>query len=293
MKAAIIVDSTAGISQELHQQADVYQVDLTIHFPDGSQISDTTDEDINQEFYEKIKTSHQLPTTSQPQIGLYYELMDDLIDEGYDTIYAIHLSGAISGTYQSAKLIQQEYKSKVNMYVINTRSASIVMHELVIRTLSMIEDSNISPDAIFDQLQWIVDHAYLQFMVQDLFNLTKGGRLSYTGALVGSMLKIHPILTFNEAGELSLSHKIRTTKKVMKHFQEMVADAKDKFPQGFTVAIAHSNALKLANELKVIIDDILPENQTCRVDILTPVLGTHTGEGLFGLGIIPNLPEQR
>lgn len=292
MKAAIIVDSTAGLSQETRQHPDVYEIDLTIQFMDGEIMKDTTDLEANQNFYKKMKSYEQLPTTSQPQIGIYYELMETLIQKGYDTVYAIHLSSGISGTYQSALLVAQEYADRINSYVIDTKSASIVMHELVIRALDMLSDTdNINRDYIYDVLVWTAKNSYLEFMVEDLFNLTKGGRLSSTGAIVGSMLKIRPILTFDQEGKLGVCHKIRTTKKVYQHFQSLIEEALIQHPQGFNVRIAHTNALEQAQILKQVIDDTTQGKVTCRIDVLTPVLGTHTGEGLVGLGIMPHLPH--
>lgn len=292
MRAAIIVDSTAALSQELRQHPDVYQLDLTIHFSDGNQLKDTTDLQKNQAFYQKLRECDELPTTSQPFVGNYYDLMDELVEKRYDTVYAIHLSSGISGTYQSAQVVAQEYSTYIKTYVIDTKSASVVMHELVIQALTMISDEKpLSREKIYEKLTWIVNHAYVEFMVQDLMNLTKGGRLSSTGAIVGSMLQIRPILTFNEKGELEVIHKIRTTKKVMRHFQEIALEAEKNYPQGFSLAIAHTNALQNAMALKTMIEDALEGRVTCRIDVLTPVLGTHTGEGLFGIGIIPHYPE--
>ena len=91
MKAAVIVDSTAYLSEALAQHPDVYQVALSVNFSDGSVMKDTSDLQLLNEFYTRLKSESQLPTTSQPQPGDYLALLDQLVAAGYDTVYAIHL----------------------------------------------------------------------------------------------------------------------------------------------------------------------------------------------------------
>ena len=84
MKAAVIVDSTAYLSEALAQHPDVYQVALSVNFSDGSVMKDTSDLQLLNEFYTRLKSESQLPTTSQPQPGDYLALLDQLVAAGYD-----------------------------------------------------------------------------------------------------------------------------------------------------------------------------------------------------------------
>ena len=95
MKPAIITDSTAYLSEELRQLPNVYQVNLNVIFEDGSIAHDTNDPKEQEAFFKQLETQSSLPTTSQPSVGHYYDTVDQIIEDGYDTIFAIHLSSEI------------------------------------------------------------------------------------------------------------------------------------------------------------------------------------------------------
>lgn len=212
MKSAIIVDSTAYLREDVLNHEDIYVVNLTVNFHDGSEMLDTSDVVKQREFYDRLQREKQLPTTSQPKPGDYYALFDRLIASGYDTVYCIHLSSAISGTYQTAFMIAQEYQESLNIYCVDSKATSMVMESMVNQTLQDIRNQ-LAPHVIYERLQWQSQHSHIYLMVEDLNNLVKGGRLSATGALLGGILKIRPLLHIDDEGQVVLFEKIRTNKK--------------------------------------------------------------------------------
>ena len=193
MKAAVIVDSTAYLSEALAQHPDVYQVALSVNFSDGSVMKDTSDLQLLNEFYTRLKSESQLPTTSQPQPGDYLALLDQLVAAGYDTVYAIHLSSEISGTYQTARMLLCEYEDKLDAYAVDSGSSCMVMEILVKETLGWI-DQGLSAEEVGRRLEWSARHSDVYLMVGDLNNLVKGGRLSASSAILGNILQIRPLL---------------------------------------------------------------------------------------------------
>ena len=250
-------------------------------------MKDTSDLQLLNEFYTRLKSESQLPTTSQPQPGDYLALLDQLVAAGYDTVYAIHLSSEISGTYQTARMLLSEYEDKLAAYAVDSGSSCMVMEILVKETLGWI-DQGLSAEEVGRRLEWSARHSDVYLMVGDLNNLVKGGRLSASSAILGNILQIRPLLHFEE-GKIAVTEKIRTTKKVYRRMVELVAEWQTRYPQGVHVGIGQAGA---PEDLKVL-DEMMKEaypGMPLSYTNIGPVIGTHTGDGTKGLGIVPKLP---
>lgn len=287
MKKAIIVDSVAYLSKELASFPDLYQVDLSVNFSDGSVLNDTNDDQQIKEFYQRLITEKQLPTTSQPLVGDYYALMDQLVEKGYEAVYCVHLSSGISGTFQSAVMVTNEYQDRMKVFCIDSKGASVTMEGIVRAAIKLFETEQ-SSQLIADQLFWLAENSRIYLMVEDLSNLVKGGRLSATSALLGSVLQVRPLLYFNEEGKIVLFEKIRTNKKVYKRWSDLVSEAKQKYPKGIDIALAHGDVYDETKSVEELLLSDHPE-LTVYISPLGPVVGTHTGKGAKGLAIIPSL----
>ena len=217
----------------------------------------------------------------------YLALLDQLVAAGYDTVYAIHLSSEISGTYQTARMLLSEYEDKLDAYAVDSGSSCMVMEILVKETLGWI-DQGLSAEEVGRRLEWSARHSDVYLMVGDLNNLVKGGRLSASSALLGNILQIRPLLHFEE-GKIAVTEKIRTTKKVYRRMVELVAEWQTRYPQGVHVGIGQAGA---PEDLKVL-DEMMKEaypGMPLSYTNIGPVIGTHTGDGTKGLGIVPKLP---
>lgn len=287
MKAAIIVDSVAYLPQELVSLDNVFEIKLSVNFCDGTQMPDTSEPEALKDFYDRLEKESQLPTTSQPVIGEYYDLLEAIIAKGYDTVYSIHLSSGISGTFQSAVMAAKEYEDKLKVYCIDSLSASVVQENIVRQCLVLLEAGE-PAEQIAQKLTWLADQSTVYLVVENLNNLVKGGRLSATAAMLGSILQIRPLLYFDKEGKIVLFEKIRTQKKVVKRWHELVAQGLAQFPQGIEVGLAHGDALSEIQEIGEGIQAAYPQCH-CFISGLGPVVGTHTGRGAKGLAIIPRL----
>ena len=214
-------------------------------------------------------------------------LLDQLVAAGYDTVYAIHLSSEISGTYQTARMLLSEYEDKLDAYAVDSGSSCMVMEILVKETLGWI-DQGLSAEEVGRRLEWSARHSDVYLMVGDLNNLVKGGRLSASSAILGNILQIRPLLHFEE-GKIAVTEKIRTTKKVYRRMVELVAEWQTRYPQDVHVGIGQAGA---PEDLKVL-DEMMKEaypGMPLSYTNIGPVIGTHTGDGTKGLGIVPKLP---
>lgn len=285
MKAAIIVDSTACLDEAFARHADIYEIPLTVHFADGTDLIDSSNSEVHREFYQRLVKEEQLPTTSQPQPGAYYELLDELVAKGYDTVFCIHLSSAISGTFQTSKMITDEYQDKLTIYCVDSKSSSVIMEQMVIQAAAAI-DNQLPAETIYEQLLYMASESVVYLMVEDLKNLVKGGRLSSTSAFLGGMLQIRPLLYIDNDGKIVLFEKVRTSKKVYRRWQELIAEALENYPKGVRVAFAHADAGEEIAEIKAEFEQLFPQ-VSFHVAGLSPVIGAHTGRGAKGMGIIP------
>lgn len=287
MKIAYIVDSTASLSDELADRSDVFQVHLSVTFRDGSIFKDTTDEAALKSFYQRLAREKEIPKSSQPQVGEYYEVVDEIISKGYDTVIAIHIGKGISGTYQSAGMVLNEYQEegKLNYHLIDSNSTSFVIEHLLEQTIEQIE-KGISIEETVQKIEKLVEDTQIYLVVDDLDYLVRGGRLGAGSAFIGSLFKIKPIVYFADDGNVKPFDKVRTNSRVVKLWESLIEEAMDKFNGKIKIAIAHGDIAEEAHQIRKKFENMYP-GISCRVGYLTPALGVHGGPGSKGLGILP------
>lgn len=287
MKIAYIVDSTASLSDELAGRSDVFQVHLSVTFKDGSIFKDTTDEAALKSFYQRLAKEEEIPKSSQPQVGEYYEVVEEIISKGFDTIIALHIGKGISGTYQSADMVLNEYQEqgKLNYYLIDSNGTSFIIEHLLEQTIEQIE-KGISIDETVEKIEKLVEDTQIYLVVDDLNYLVRGGRLGAGSAFIGSLFKIKPIVYFADDGNVKPFDKVRTNSRVVKLWERLIEEAMDKFNGKIKIAIAHGDIETEAYQIKKRFENMYP-GISCRVGYLTPALGVHGGPGSKGLGILP------
>ena len=285
MKTAIIIDSTAYVNEELRNHPDIYELFLTSTFEDGTQFLDSTDPEVQKDFYSKLQTSDKIPTTSQPALGEYIALIEEIIEKGYDQLLCIHLSQTFSGTYQTAKMLIDEHKDQIQAHVVDSKGVSLIIGALVEQALDMIE-KEVPFEDICKKTEWSAQHGTIYLTVSDLDNLAKSGRANKAVAKIGGLLKIRPLLCVNGKGEVELLEKIRTDKKVNQRLAEIACEDFEQFNGQMMLKFAHAvDKEKLQDAIKVV-HKKLP-NLDYEVGTLGPVIGTHTGVGTVGMGTIP------
>lgn len=280
MRTAIITDSTAYLPDELLEKYDIYTIPLNVVMGDETyreNVDITTDE-----FFEKMAAMETLPTTSQPSIGDYILLLESLYRDGYTDVISFHLSAKISGTYQSAVSAGESVEG-INVHVVDSEVAAYVQGFLALYAAQ--NKDQMSLEELLKNVEEMKKkgntNAY--FIVDTLTNLQKGGRLSNAQALVGSLLKVKPILDFKD-GRIVPYEKIRTKKKAKKKVQEVFGrEIEAHQDKNITAVIIHSNAEEEGREWKAEMESLYP-HVTFTLSYFGPVIATHLGEGALGLG---------
>src|SRR5690554_1918841 len=148
----------------------------------------------------------------------------------------------------------------------------------------MIE-ANKDAEEIFNKLNELRDKINIYVLVDTLKYLVKNGRLSTVSGMIGTLLKIKPLLKIQPDGSLTAHEKIRTTSKARARLLEIISG--EIVDRDVTVFIAYTNNKEDAEKFKA---DLLTTNPNLEVNIvpLTPVVGAHAGPGTLGIGIIEN-----
>ncbi|MDQ0484739.1 DegV family protein [Guptibacillus hwajinpoensis] len=274
---AIVTDSTAYLPNEMLSEYDISMIPLNVVFGNESFLEE---KEIGvEDFFEKLRNENEFPKTSQPSIGSFIETYERLA-KTHEEIITITLSSGISGTFQSAYSAGGMVEG-VDVHVFDSEISCMVQGFYVLEAARMAQEGY-SSDRILERLNEMKSegmHAY--FLVNDLSNLHRGGRLNAAQLVVGNLLQIKPVLTFVDK-RIVPYEKIRTRKKALNKILSLFDEsAKDGAPIKATVIYANNKeeALKLKSEL---------EEKYSNVEIILsyfgPVIATHLGEGSLGLG---------
>ncbi|WP_342388518.1 DegV family protein [Salinicoccus bachuensis] len=280
MKIAVVVDSTSYLPKGLKEKYDIRTIPLNVIMGEQSY---KEDEDIGDDaFFEEMRQMDKLPRTSQPSIGDYILLLESLRSEGFTDVISVHLSSRLSGTYQNAMAAGQSVEG-IEMHAVDSEIACYVEGFLALYAAQ--NKDRLPLDTLLERLEEMKrkknTNAYL--IVDTLSNLQKGGRLSNAQAIVGSMLKVKPILEFEE-GKIVPFEKIRTKKKAMNRVEEVFAKEMERHKgKPVTAVVIHSNAEEEGRQWMGSLQADYPEI-TFRLSYFGPVIATHLGEGALGLG---------
>lgn len=201
MAVKIITDSTADLLPHIQQQVRV--VPLTVHFADEEYIDGVTID--HKTFYEKLIETDVMPTTSQASPAAFAEEFAAL---GTDSAVVITIASGLSGTYQSATIAAEEYE---NVFVVDSGSAAIGTGILVELALRLVQQG-MDAEQIARRLEKERERVCVVALVDTLEYLKKGGRISKSVALAGSLLNIKPVLSIRD-GQIEILGKARGSKQ--------------------------------------------------------------------------------
>ena len=280
MKIALVTDSTSAITKQEAEENNIIVVSIPIIIGKKEYLENV---DItSDQLFKMQREGSDFPKTSQPSTGSLIRLFDHLLDQGYEAIIAITLSSGISGFYQTLCNIADN-NPKYNLHPIDTRMTVRLQGNLVLAAAKMIKNG-VELESILTHLDEIRSTIDEIFVVNDLNNLSRGGRLSNAGAFIGSMLNIKPLLTFKD-GNIVAFDKIRSMKRAFLKIKKLTVKKIDQLPykDKIKLFIIDSNDSSQVAEAKTFLKEKFPE-QSISVTKFSPVIATHLGEKSFAIG---------
>lgn len=278
---AVVTDTCHYLPRQLVAARAIHQVSLYVHW-DGREDREVDLPDYDA-YYRHLGVAKDLPTTSQPSIGDFLAVYEPLLAEGRE-IVSIHLSGSISGTLASAEQAKQQLADRggERIQVVDSQSACggqglvvLAAHAAAARGASAAEVVAHAREARAALQMW--------FAVDTLEFLRRGGRIGAAQAYLGSALRIKPILTLE--AEITPIERVRTSgrafERMLHYLRERAADGADAWVIQHIQAPAE--AARLVEQGREMFG-----TDPCFVSEVGPVIGTHVGPGLLGVGGIPS-----
>jgi len=282
-KIAIVTDSTAYIPPDLVEKHNLTVTPQVLiwgeeTYQDGVDIQPD-------EFYERLKTTKVMPTTSQVSITTMKSAFESLVEKGYDVL-GIFLSAKLSGTIQSAiqaKEMMDKAGEKVTF--VDSLSTAMAMGFQVLTVARAVEDGANLEDAIA-LAEKAREHTGVYFAVDTLEFLHRGGRIGGAQRFLGTALNMKPVLAVQD-GRVEAVERIRTKSKALERVLELVAEnTQGKTP--IRLATLHASAEKEAQELLEKASNELNATESILTTV-SPVVGTHAGPGTVGLAYMAGM----
>ncbi|MDP5273376.1 DegV family protein [Chengkuizengella axinellae] len=277
-----VTDSTSDIPLEIREKYNIEMVPLKVHFGEEVFLDAITIQ--SKEFYEKLAVSDVLPTTSQPSPVDFLNVYKKIYKEDPDcTIISIHLSSAMSGTYQSAVLAKSLLDEEADLHIIDSKSASFGNGILMVEAIKAYENGK-NVEEILEVVAKLRQDMRVYFLVDTLEYLQKGGRIGKAASLIGSLLNIKPILSIDDEGEITSVDKVRGKKKAIHRIVDLLKEDFEK--RDVDIVVVHSNDLSSAESFA----DFLKEQfqvHNVKFTSLSPVVGTHVGPGTLAVIMRP------
>lgn len=278
-KVAVVTDSNSGITQQQAKTEGVYVLPMPF-FVNG----ETYFEDINltqEQFYEKLESDADI-STSMPAVADVIDTWDRLLKE-YDEIVHIPMSSGLSGSCEAAMVLAQEYEGRVQ--VVNNQRISVTQKQSVLDARTMAEQGRSAPE-IKNYLEETRYESSIYIMLDTLYYLKKGGRITPAAAALGTLLKLKPVLQI-QGEKLDAFAKARTTKQGKSIMIEAIRnDLKERFhdPEGKDMWIhaAYTKNLEAAEEWKQELMAASPGHEIV-MDPLSLSVSCHIGPGALAV----------
>ncbi len=282
MKIAIVTDSTSYLPKNIVDKYHITVVPIEVVFD-----TKTYREDIDittSQFYELLQNSPELPSTAQPSVGEMMNLYRSLAKEGYDTVISIHLASTISGFVNNLKAAADTIED-INVVVYDSWITVRLMGYMVQEAARMAQE-NIDLKAIMERLNTLRDSIGESFVVNDLKNLVKGGRLSNTSAVIGTMLNIKPLLEFDDESHKIVAYdKVRSLKKAKSKAEDKLNQAIEDSEYPLRLLVIDADDPESGDEWA---KQLKEEHPSLTVDrsYFGPVIGAHLGKDALAIAWI-------
>lgn len=285
MSIKIITDSASDLPKEIYDEYDVEVLSLLVYM-DENEYRDGVDVQPTQLF--KFMKDGGSPSTTQVPYGVFHRKIRELAEKGGSYIY-IAFSSQLSGTYQTAKLVESEIKEEYpdfDFQIIDSRSASLGFG-FIVRQAAIMAKEGRGKKEIINTIEFYINHLEHIFTVDNIEYLYRGGRVSKTAAIVGSVLNIKPILDVQD-GKLMPIEKVRGRKKTLHRVVDIIGE-RGECLQEQIIGINHADDIQTAENIKSLIEQKYNVKEFIINDVGSTI-GSHTGPGVIGVYFLNKWP---
>ncbi|HWE10198.1 MAG TPA: DegV family protein [Solirubrobacteraceae bacterium] len=280
MSVTIVSDTCHYLPPGVVAEQGFQQVSLYVHWPEGAQReSEITDYDA---YYRRLGSDTALPTTSQPSIGDFLEVYEPLLTAG-EEIVSVHLAGGMSGTVRAAEQAREQLGERAGRVHVVDSASACGGEGLVVMAAVAAARAGGDGATVAEHAREAREALKMWFAVDTLEYLRRGGRIAGAQAWLGSALRIKPILTVES--EITPVERVRTSRRA---FERMVDLLRERAAAGADAwMVQHIQAPNEAAELAARGTEVFGVPPRV-ISEIGPVIGTHVGPGLLGVGGLPS-----
>jgi len=280
MGVAIVTDTCHYLSRELLERHRIREVSLYVQWGQETQReSEIVDLD---GYYGRLLDAPDLPSTSQPPVGDFLEVYEPLLAAGED-IVSVHLSSGMSGTVGSALQARELLGDRADRVHVVDSATACGGEGLLVLAAAAAAAKGAGAAEVAECVGRARGELNLWFAVDTLEYLRRGGRIGGAQAWLGSALKIKPILSIES--EITPVERVRTSRRAFERLSELLQSCQETGADGWIVQ--HIQAPEEAARLAERGRDIFGSEPVMVAEI-GPVIGTHVGPGLLGVGGLPS-----
>ncbi len=278
---AIVTDSNSGILQSEAKELGIFVLPMPFFIDEKLHREEI---DLSQEAFYQILSEDGDVSTSQPSPADITDLWDEVL-KSYDEIVHIPMSSGLSGSCQTAMMLADDYDGRV--HVVDNQRISVTQKLAVFDAVNMVK-AGMSAAQIKEKLTEEKLIASIYIMVDTLKYLKKGGRITPAAAMLGTVLKLKPVLTI-QGEKLDAYAKVRGQKQAKKTMIEaMKKDMEERFAEErkaglMELAVAHTNNFAEAESFKAELQNVFPDVPLRFVDPLSLSVSCHIGPGALAV----------
>jgi DegV family protein with EDD domain len=276
MSYGIIIDSTVYLPKKLIEDKNIEVVSLYVEVVGEGTYKE---KDITREFIIEKRNSGKSFKTSAPAPGEFLTAYQDLLSKN-DHVFVIGLSKNLSGTYQSSVVGRNMLDNPNKVTIFDTNQSAYGNEMLVFELIEMIDSKN-DNEYIINRMNKLIKQSKLMFTCENLFSLVAGGRLSNAKAMIGTVLRVKPIIEMID-GKLVLFKSERTYKKIFSLIEQKILETSKGY-NNLSFYITHTYSEKSGEQLLEFIKSTFPNAKIKYTDLLGPVMTVHVGNKGFGI----------
>jgi DegV family protein with EDD domain len=271
----IVTDSTADLRPAIQERFGLGMVPLIVNW-DGQTFRDKVDL-TTADFYQRLRTSKSLPKTGAPSLAAFEAAFREQL-KAHDAVISVNLASKLSGTYEVARKAAEAVDPQ-RISVIDSGSVSVCLGWLAEMAATLAQQGS-EPAEIVRRLEDARGRLRILALVETLEFLQRGGRIGRAAALAGTLLSVKPILSVRD-GEVAPVERVRTMNGALRRLVELTVGLGRAERVGVVDGDSDTNATEVARQLAVHYPDLTIDRGE-----LGPVVGTHGGPGVVGVGVL-------